>query len=668
MLGQLIGADRIRARLALQQLEDVGFLAGRAAGGAAVRALDVVAAAAVPGHGRNYGLVLFRVERCRGVQVQRLVGCAVHGHVLNAQNTHLVSFGTHRGNAAIRRGSRPDVADGHGAAYQIARGVGGGHKYAGHASFGHGGLVLVIVAAAPLQRAGVALFAVLSPEHAHTERQIAAADTAVVRAALLPLGALAVHADKVYNCQAGRAGELSVRATARHVFSVDHKRAETTVYRHTLRQRLVGVRVGQEISGRGAVIVIIIIIVGSVAHPACFLGDAHHTKLAGQQRGAIHAVDARHSLDDGFLVLDLVGDLYRPERAAREIGIGGGGGVRAGLCRAQIGGRLDQFAVRRGAGGKLIQFRAVGVVVPQQGKPAAHDCVHVHALGRQCGGVLLENFSGVCAVQTGRPNRVYCAVRRPALCGFGRCLRLDALLACQGCLLFCGGLISRCGLLCLFCALFGGLGGGLVRCRLFLRRLCCRLRGCGVAGGGFGLAFQRLAVRQGLLQLCLVGQGGLRLFRGLCGLVCGILGVFDRCLGVRFPLALCRLAGRFCRHAGCFGRGAGGLRVLSGGFVTVAGRLCVLARSFCGGAFLFGLDAEAFRRRVFLHAGVQRGPLGIESRHFVGGQDRVFVAVAAAHLDRKRAGGQNLAAVLCADFDLANNLTRHGQHLVCQLH
>ena len=604
MLGQLIGTDRIRARLALQQLEDVGFLAGRAAGGAAVRALHVVAAATVPGHGRNYGLVLFGVERRRRVQVQRLVGRAVHDHVLNAQNTHLVSFGAHRGDAAIRRGSRPDVADGHGAAYQIAGGGGGGHKYTGYASLGDCRLVLDVVAAAPLQRAGVALFAVLSPEHTHAERQIAAANTAVVCAALLPLRALAVHADKIHNGQAGGAGELSVCVAARHILSVDHERAEAAVYRHALRQRLVGVGVCQEIGGRSAVIVIIIIVVGGVAHPACFLGDAHHTKLAGQQRGTIHAVDARHSLDDGFLVLDLVGDLYRPERTALEIGIGGGGGIRAGFGRAQIGGRLDQFAVRRGAGGKLIQFCAVCVVIPQQSKPAAHDCVHVHALGRQCGGVLLENFGGVCAVQTCSPDCVYRAVRRPVLCGFGRCLRLDALLARQGRLLFCGGLIARCDLLCLFCALFGGLCGGLVCCCLFLGRLRCGLRGCGVAGGGFGLAFQRLAVRQGLLQLCLVCQGGLRLFRGLCGLVCGVLGVFDRRLGVCFPLALCRLAGRFCRHAGCFGRGTGGFRVLSCSFVTVAGRLCVLARSFCGGAFLFGLDAEAFRRRVFLHAGV----------------------------------------------------------------
>ena len=282
MLGQLVGADCIRARLALQQLENVGFLAGRAAGGAAVRALDVVAAAAVPGHGRNYGLVLFGVERCRRVQVQRLVGRAVHGHVLNAQNTHLVGFRAHGGNAAIRRGSRPHVTDGHGAAHQVGVCLGGGHNNAGHASFRHGGLVLVAVAAAPLQRAGVAFFGVLCPKHAHTERQIAAADTAVVRAALLPLGALAVHADKIHNCQAGRAGELAVGVAACHILSVDHKRAETTVYRHTFRQRLVGVRVGQEISGRGAVIVIIIIIVGSVAHPACFLGDAHHTKFAGQ--------------------------------------------------------------------------------------------------------------------------------------------------------------------------------------------------------------------------------------------------------------------------------------------------------------------------------------------------------------------------------------------------
>ena len=639
MLGQLVGADCIRARLALQQLDNKRLLAGRAAGGAAVRALHIVAAAAVPGHGRNNGFVFLGVERCRGVQVQRFVGRAVHGHVLNTQNARLVGFGAHRGNAAIRRGSRPHITDGHGAAHQVGGGVGGGHKYAGRASFGHGGLVLVIVAAAPLQRAGVALFAVLSPEHAHAERQIAAANTAVVRAALLPLGALRIHAYKVYDCQAGRAGELSVRATARHVFSVDHKRAEAAVHRHALRQRLVGVCVCQEIGGRSAVIVIIIIIVGSVAHPACFLGDTHHSELAGQQRLTIHAVDARHGLDDGFLVLDLVGHFYGPERAAREIGVNGCGGVRAGLCRAQVGGRLDQFAVRRGAGGELIQLCAVGVVIPQQGKPAAQDRVNVHALGRQCGGVLLENFGGVRAVQACGPDRVHRAVRRPALCGFGRCLRLDALLGGQGRLLLCGGLIARCGLLGLFCTLFGGLGGCLVGRGLFLCRLRCGLRDCGIAGGCFSLAFQRLAIFQGLLQLCLVSQGGLRLFRGLCGLVCGILGVFDRRLGVRLSLVLCRLAGRFCRHAGCFGRGAGGFGVLSGGFVTVAGRLCVLARSFCGGALLFSLDAEAFRRRVFLHAGVQRGPLGIESRHFVGGQDRVFVAVAAAHLDRKRAGG-----------------------------
>ena len=639
LLGQLVGADRIAARLALQQLDNKRLLAGRAAGGAAVRALHIVAAAAVPGHGRNNGFVFLGVERRRRVQVQRLVGRAVHGHVLNAQNAHLVGLGTHGGHAAIRGGSRPHVTDGHSAAHQVGVRLGGGHNNAGHASFRHGGLVLVVVAAAPLQRAGVALFAVLGPEHTHTERQIAAANTAVVRAALLPLCALAVHADKVHDCQAGRAGEFAVRATSRHILSVDHERAEAAVYRHTLRQRLVGVGVCQEIGGRSAVIVIIIIIVGSVTHPACFLGNAHHAELAGQQRLTIHAVDARHGLDDGFLVLDLVGHFYGPERAAREIGVNGCGGVRARFRCPQFGGRLDQFAVRRGAGGELVQLCAVCVVIPQQGKPAAHDCVNVYALCNQRGGVLLENFGGVCAVQACGPDRVHRAVRRPALCGFGRRLRLDALLGGQGGLLLCGSLIARCGLLGLFCAFLGVLGGALVCCRLFLGFLRRCLRGCGIAGGGFRLAFQRLAVRQGLLQLCLVGQGGLRLFCSLCGLVCGVLGVLDRCLGVCLPLALCCLAGRFRLCAGGFRTCAGGFRVLPGGFVAVAGCLRVLARSLCGGAVLFSFSAETFRRRVFLHAGVQRGPLGVESCHFVGGQDRVFVAIAAAHFYGKGAGG-----------------------------
>ena len=360
-----VSYNGIRAGLRLQALNDERFLAVGAAGRTAIHALHVIAGTRPPWHRGNVG-VGGRVKRGVGVEVDGLVDRAADGDADDGLDAHVLRQLVHGRGATVGTRTAAHVTHDDGRADQQVICLFFGQQDTGNAGLGSSSLVLEVVACAALQRAGVALFAVLQLEHVDAERDVADGDTGIVRAALAPLGNLRVVAvGVVQRGKASRGRGFASGIQTAHVLRMNHERADRAIGRDALRQR--------EVTGlaRGAVILPPVHAVIDQRHPCGFLRDTDHAVRTGAGERAVNLV---HGLDFDFAVgVDLILALDSPERELLAVRVCADDGIGAGLgCAERLAG-FHELTLRGLRGCEVIELYAEGLVALQQIEPTGEQ-------------------------------------------------------------------------------------------------------------------------------------------------------------------------------------------------------------------------------------------------------------------------------------------------------
>ena len=232
-LPQLVRQDEVAAGLEFRFLDQAGVVAVGGVVPAAVGALHRVVPAAPIGHIGDIGGARRGIK---GIVTVLDVDCAVAllpdlyrldlGHPLVfADGVHgrLVAVSLSALGFIVGRTHNNVIADA-----EISR-LGGGQQDALDAALADGRRILQVLRAVPLDRAAVALDAVLEPDHGQLPFQQVSARARVLTAALAPQRYVVVVGAVVDRGQAGAAPDGAVVLQARAVFGVGHVRVDVVL-------------------------------------------------------------------------------------------------------------------------------------------------------------------------------------------------------------------------------------------------------------------------------------------------------------------------------------------------------------------------------------------------------------------------------------------------------